>query len=114
MELFFFEILTERLCLYQYSFLFIRCQGFCLIHAAFLLTDMLESEGNSLKVFSGVTDGIIIYSVDGYEQTDISKVTEDMLNRHASSMPPSLKSSFWGESVYTFVFAPTLLPSGVK
>lgn len=45
------------------------------------LTEMLESEGDSLKVFKGVSDGIVIYSIDGYEQTDISKVTEEMLGK---------------------------------
>lgn len=28
------------------------------------LTEMLESEGDSLKVFKGVSDGIVIYSID--------------------------------------------------
>lgn len=45
------------------------------------LTEMLESEGDSLKVFKGVSDGIVIYSIDGCEQTDISKVTEEMLGK---------------------------------
>lgn len=69
------------------------------------LTDMLESEGNRLKVFSGVTDGIIIYSVDGYEQTDISKVTEDMLNRQ-NYEKTSLKNDMQveaGDPVYKLI-----------
>lgn len=45
------------------------------------LTDMMETEGDSLKVYNGTADGIVIYSMDGYEQTDISKVTEKMLSK---------------------------------
>lgn len=45
------------------------------------LTDMLESEGEGLNVYKGTSDGVIVYSVDGYEDTDISKVTEKMLSK---------------------------------
>lgn len=43
------------------------------------LTDMLETEGESLKVHKSAKDGIVVYSTDGYEQTKISDVTEDMI-----------------------------------
>lgn len=43
------------------------------------LTDMLETEGESLKVHKSAKDGIVVYSIDGYEQTKISDVTEEMI-----------------------------------
>lgn len=43
------------------------------------LTDMLETEGDSLKVYKSAKDGIVIYSTDGYEQTQLSDVTEEMI-----------------------------------
>lgn len=43
------------------------------------LTDMLETEGESLKVHKSAKDGIVVYSTDGYEQTKISDVTEEMI-----------------------------------
>lgn len=45
------------------------------------LTDMLEREAESLNVYKGTSDGVVIYSVDGYENIDISKVTEDMISK---------------------------------
>lgn len=45
------------------------------------LTDMLENEGADLTVYNGTTDGIIVYSVDGYEDVDVNHVTEEMLSK---------------------------------
>lgn len=45
------------------------------------LTDMLETEREGLNVYRGTSDGVIIYSIDGYENTDISKVTEDIISK---------------------------------
>ena len=45
---------------------------------------MLKTQGDSLKVYNASRDGIIIYATDGYEDTTISDVTEEMitLNDH--------------------------------
>lgn len=48
------------------------------------LDEMLKTQGDSLKVYNASRDGIIIYATDGYEDTTISDVTEEMitLNDH--------------------------------
>lgn len=45
------------------------------------LNEMLGTEGDALQVFNAKGDGIVMYSVDGYESTDISKVTEKMISK---------------------------------
>ena len=45
------------------------------------LTDMLETEGDRLKVHKSAKDGIVIYSADGYEQIALSDITEDMITK---------------------------------
>lgn len=45
------------------------------------LTDMLETESDSLKVYKSAQDGIVVYSTDGYEQVQISDITEDMITK---------------------------------
>ncbi len=43
---------------------------------------MLKTQGDSLKVYNASGDGLIIYSVDGYEGTTISDVTEEMISQN--------------------------------
>lgn len=45
------------------------------------LDQMLEKEDDSLQVFHAKSDGIILYSVDGYENVDLSKVTEKIISK---------------------------------
>ncbi len=46
------------------------------------LDEMLKTQGDSLKVYNASGDGLIIYSVDGYEGTTISDVTEEMISQN--------------------------------
>ena len=44
--------------------------------------DAMAAEGQEgLLIYNAVSDGIIVYSTDGYENIDISKITEDVLNK---------------------------------
>lgn len=43
------------------------------------LDEMLAANGDALQVFYANSDGIILYSIDGYEDTDLSKITEKMI-----------------------------------
>lgn len=42
---------------------------------------MLESGQEGLNVYPAASDGIVVYSVDGYEDLTMDKVTEDMISR---------------------------------
>lgn len=44
------------------------------------LEEMLENE-NDLQVYRASSDGIVLYSVDGYEGLTLDKVTEDMIDK---------------------------------
>ena len=43
------------------------------------LDEMLKSAGNSLNIYNAADDGIIIYSVDGYENITVDDLTEDII-----------------------------------
>ncbi|MDY2812940.1 MAG: HlyD family efflux transporter periplasmic adaptor subunit [Dorea sp.] len=44
--------------------------------------DAMTAEGQEgLQIYNAESDGIIVYSTDGYENIDVTKVTEDMLNK---------------------------------
>lgn len=45
------------------------------------INEMKESSGNNLSLYTASDDGIIIYSMDGYENITVDKVTEDILNK---------------------------------
>lgn len=45
------------------------------------LNDMLKEDGEKIKVYKGSSDGIILYSLDGFEDKKASDVTEDMLSK---------------------------------
>ena len=46
------------------------------------LESMTGQEGGGVRVFPAVSDGIIIYSTDGYEAVTADQVTEDMLTKN--------------------------------
>lgn len=45
------------------------------------LEEMLEKDEDSLKVYKASADGIIMYSIDGFESVGLDDVTEDMLSK---------------------------------
>lgn len=45
------------------------------------LDAMEAQEGGGLQIYSAASDGIIIYSIDGYETTTVDDVTEDMISK---------------------------------
>ena len=69
------------------------------------LKDMLKTQGDNLKVYNASKDGIIIYSVDGYENTTISDVTEEMIliNDHVTSALENNTQVRAGEPVYKLI-----------
>lgn len=69
------------------------------------LKDMLKTRGDNLKVYNASKDGIIIYSVDGYENTTISDVTEEMIliNDHVTSALENNTQVRAGEPVYKLI-----------
>lgn len=69
------------------------------------LKDMLKTRGDNLKVYNASKDGIIIYSVDGYENTTISDVTEEMIliNDHVTSALENNMQVRAGEPVYKLI-----------
>lgn len=50
------------------------------------LNEMKKSKGDALKVFKAAGDGIISYSMDGYESTAAKDVTEKMLSKEGYSL----------------------------
>jgi len=45
------------------------------------ITEMKESMGDNLSLYTANDDGIIVYSTDGYENITTDKITEDILSR---------------------------------
>ncbi len=45
------------------------------------LEEMLEKDDDSLKVYKAASDGIIMYSIDGFESLKLEDVTESMLSK---------------------------------
>lgn len=69
------------------------------------LEAMLQTAGDSLKVYNASKDGIIVYEIDGYEGTTISDVTEEMISRNdheTVSMSNNTKVSA-GDPVYKLI-----------
>ena len=46
------------------------------------LDAMAEQNSSGLQIFSAASDGIIIYSIDGYEDTTIEDITEDIFAKN--------------------------------
>ena len=66
---------------------------------------MLKTQGDSLKVYNASRDGIIIYATDGYEDTTISDVTEEMitLNDHETLTLSNNTKVQAGDPVYKLI-----------
>lgn len=45
------------------------------------LDEMLAEKGDELQVFNAQSDGIVLYSIDGYENINLSKVTEKNISK---------------------------------
>lgn len=45
------------------------------------LEEMLEKDSDSLKVYKASSDGIIMYSLDGFESVGLEDVTQDMISK---------------------------------
>ena len=45
------------------------------------LEEMLEKNSDSLKVYKAASDGIIMYSIDGFESVKLEDITESMLSK---------------------------------
>lgn len=69
------------------------------------LDEMLKTQGDSLKVYNASRDGIIIYATDGYEDTTISDVTEEMitLNDHETLTLSNNTKVQAGDPVYKLI-----------
>lgn len=69
------------------------------------LDEMLKTQGDSLKVYNASRDGIIIYATDGYEDTTISGVTEEMitLNDHETLTLSNNTKVQAGDPVYKLI-----------
>ncbi len=69
------------------------------------LDEMLKTQGDSLKVYNASRDGIIIYATDGYEDTTISDVTEEMitLNDHENLTLSNNTKVQAGDPVYKLI-----------
>ena len=69
------------------------------------LDEMLKTQGDSLKVYNASRDGVIIYATDGYEDTTISDVTEEMitLNDHETLTLSNNTKVQAGDPVYKLI-----------
>ena len=69
------------------------------------LDEMLKTQGDSLKVYNASRDGIIIYATDGYEDTTISDVTEEMitLNDHETLTLSNSTKVQAGDPIYKLI-----------
>lgn len=69
------------------------------------LDEMLKTQGDSLKIYNASRDGIIIYATDGYEDTTISDVTEEMitLNDHETLTLSNNTKVQAGDPVYKLI-----------
>ena len=69
------------------------------------LDEMLKTQGDSLKVYNASRDGIIIYATDGYEDTTIGDVTEEMitLNDHETLTLSNNTKVQAGDPVYKLI-----------
>lgn len=69
------------------------------------LEEMISSGTNGLQVFNAQSDGVILYSTDGYEDLTVSDVTADMLSKkdyNSVSLKNNSKVNS-GDTVYKLV-----------
>lgn len=73
------------------------------------LEEMLAQNGRGLTAYPAVADGIIMYSLDGFETTTIADVTENMLSKenYASQTLEDNTAVKPGDSIYKLITSDT-------